>query len=867
MEGIQRELEKLTIDFEGASSMFTRIPELDQRLKSESFGELARARVITLRTADREILERVVAKLGSHDWEVCAVLIYTISAYSNQYKEVGLVRVSTLVEAISRNLMFFYFEKLEDAGGGGVPLAEDKALRSTSKKRRVGRPRHLFAITRDASNPRYYPLGVMGLELLLKSDILRCTTKFGEVAEYDKSKLSFKDLKEYYCICTVEPASIPLKCNLPMICEPRNWVRVTSAEESDLKPNEEESASFCVDGGYLSETRFLTMLRYHFMTSKDVRNFRITRIHDDMLCNLSTLQLVAFQNDEVFLDFMQTHRSRFEELGLLMPTSLCDVDLVRLVNEKRNAALKEGGKLSQYNSIYTQCKQEHYLARWERSRFQLCEMLRGLRYYFPAFVDFRGRIYRTGLISLHERELIRSITCFSWEYKCSPEEKQQCSEVLQTYVGHHIRKWKSNKEAYNAASAYKSCTNQAFDVQSLLTDSNHKLLAARAALWYNRGKDLHLCPISSDASSSAYQFMSYLTCDVLLAEQTNLIASGTGEFRDLYSEFADWLATKVLNSNSRLPGGLSISDLANRKLMKMALMPKVYGKTVYALGDDLQDFFQHKMLSRQESIELAVLIYSFAEERFKRLHIFMRMCKALASLCCDLDRPVFICNEFLSIVQDYRKHEDCHVYVYDYREKQKKRVSLRRSTEQRDSRQSGQAITANLIHSLDAFVAQNGIGMFARAYPKAPLYSIHDCFITSPLHVECLPRFYNQSMLKLGNPIALLNRFVSSNLFDDKQAAFEDRSEPFEFETLLTQIVIPNALGTVEKNRAQKRKDTFINCYTDFMQGYSQYPVEPGVFAPSPKVQSGVIRLRRNSKLSLDCDVFVQSGQGRFSTA
>ena len=41
-------------------------------------------------------------------------------------------------------------------------------------------------------------------------------------------------------------------------------------------------------------------------------------------------------------------------------------------------------------------------ARYEKYVFELAKAYKGYRLYFPAFIDFRGRISRSGMLHFHE---------------------------------------------------------------------------------------------------------------------------------------------------------------------------------------------------------------------------------------------------------------------------------------------------------------------------------------------------------------------------------------------------------------------------------------------------------------------------------
>jgi hypothetical protein len=80
-----------------------------------------------------------------------------------------------------------------------------------------------------------------------------------------------------------------------MLCKPRAWARLESDQSSATVCKENESISFYLDGGYLKSNKFLTLLRYHFLSSKSLINFRITRVSDEVLANVSKLQTVGFK--------------------------------------------------------------------------------------------------------------------------------------------------------------------------------------------------------------------------------------------------------------------------------------------------------------------------------------------------------------------------------------------------------------------------------------------------------------------------------------------------------------------------------------------------------------------------------------------
>ncbi|XXG73045.1 hypothetical protein AAC387_Pa07g2026 [Persea americana] len=79
-------------------------------------------------------------------------------------------------------------------------------------------------------------------------------------------------------------------------------------------------------------------------------------------------------------------------------------------------------------------------------------------------------------------------------------------------------------------------------------------------------------PITQDASTSAYQIMSYFLLDETLAKRTNLIPSSDGKIQDVYSFILEDLKEFM---KAELEGNLSmiVCNLLTRKVVKGLGMP------------------------------------------------------------------------------------------------------------------------------------------------------------------------------------------------------------------------------------------------------------------------------------------------------
>jgi hypothetical protein len=105
-----------------------------------------------------------------------------------------------------------------------------------------------------------------------------------------------------------------------------------------------------------------------------------------------------FQINSQMLHFLKSHQEDLSSLGLLMPPFLASVN-PHLVY----------GKLKEELTSYVDRKKFHFShlvdmmdkriqrARYEQFIIRLASAYEGYKFDLPAFIDLRGRIYRTGI--------------------------------------------------------------------------------------------------------------------------------------------------------------------------------------------------------------------------------------------------------------------------------------------------------------------------------------------------------------------------------------------------------------------------------------------------------------------------------------
>lgn len=85
-------------------------------------------------------------------------------------------------------------------------------------------------------------------------------------------------------------------------------------------------------------------------------------------------------------------------------------------------------------------------ARYEQFLLKLASAYDGYTFDLPAFIDFIGRISRTGIMHFHERDLLRSRAGDSLA-KQSFTEVEYMHEILLASTGFHHHSFQSLEEA------------------------------------------------------------------------------------------------------------------------------------------------------------------------------------------------------------------------------------------------------------------------------------------------------------------------------------------------------------------------------------------------------------------------------------
>ena len=98
-----------------------------------------------------------------------------------------------------------------------------------------------------------------------------------------------------------------------------------------------------------------------------------------------------------------------------MPEFLASVNITAATNLLRDMFLYDDKSNQNLKDTYTGLGKEFLLRiqRYESFILKIASAYAGYEFYLPAFVDFRGRIDRAGVLHFHERDLARSFIVFA----------------------------------------------------------------------------------------------------------------------------------------------------------------------------------------------------------------------------------------------------------------------------------------------------------------------------------------------------------------------------------------------------------------------------------------------------------------------
>lgn len=696
------------------------------------------------RLLDKDDME-LLSEFGQYTIE--ALIVHVLGMVFNNHEYNSFVRVASLVEQLESSVRKQAALLKSSRCKKDFSMATDKVFQV--KKSGKGR--------KSSKLVMMYPFGSGLVQFIQERELITLMSDMSGTAPVKKSKGSYYLPSYLYAVCNFDISLLPIKLNLPMVCKPLDW---TSVNQSDQNPRYLSDLS----GGYLSGPTGEIYDRYRLLSSGDINHFFIYLGGGNNYMNLcdvmNKLQRQAFKINSDWLQFIQEYENQLVEYGLLMPRFLASMNIKDVSILLREFYIKDEviNKLCSFSELlHTLCKNIQR-SRYEKLIIKLATAYDGYNFYLPAFLDFRGRIYRSGVLHFHERDLARSLILFA---DCKPMENSNMYPFYAAAAAFHYKSFLSVEEAiewydnnvwgFGNPFMYAQEAKRPFQFLSNIIGIGNSI---------NKSNVLTSIPITQDASASAYQIMSYFLLDETMAKRTNLIPSSDGKIQDVYSfileELKEFMKAELENNLSMI-----VCNLLTRNLVKGIFMPIIYGKTLMSTVSDLKDHLSH-FITHKECFNVASVCFKFWRTKYQGMECLIRLIRHIGWIASARDYPVFYKVPYFTTVQDYMKMEAINIWVYDKNHKKRRRVTLRVSSSKRDRRKTEISTFVNFIHQRDAYIAMRVVEDML--YRGAPIYTVHDNFITTAQYSDTIPTFYSSVIRNMGPPLSIINKFIYMNV-------------------------------------------------------------------------------------------------------
>jgi len=746
-----------------------------QILLNDSYGNIVRTRIL----------------LQLDEYTLEAASVFTLCNLFHVCSKSTLVRAATFIDSLAHTIQYHYSvsssrkfalgDKIEHEKEELQLITESKKLHQT----KLGTKSKAKKVKPLSKASEFLRIASFVLELLIDRGVVKLVD---DIIEQDKpvvkKKGSYYKESPLYIQCLFDLKMIPTKMLLPMICPPLPWsIKSSSLHKYEGKENKMVSFSD-MNGGYLTYDSSQIMTRYQLLTSRHYDNFNMKLKNMESClryCRIITkLQDTPFKVNKEMLNWIREHRQSLEEKGILMPSFLSNI-LIHVVYERlRKEVSMANSKDLVFSNLATILDKLIQRARYEDFIINLATALEEYTFWFPAFIDFRGRIYRTGILNFHERDLARSLLLFS-----SNKEDQSLgisidsiSDSLElsneTYRSLVCAAYAHYKSPTSITSSYQWLIQHCIrsedhssvtptEIIDLASESKSPFLFIASV---NRFLRQHLrgdlpidsTPISMDASSSAYQILSYFLLDEDLAQRTNLIGGDGDTIQDLYTSLIDPLSA-YLQKGLTPPLGEVVSTRITRKLIKRVYMPLVYGKGLMSSAQDISEAM-YEILKRNELLIVSTSFFRFWFDKYPQIKNLMTLINLGGWFAATLNRPVSYHTQYFQSIQDYMKTESVNVFVFDRNKKKRKKISLSIPSTTRDRGKTQRACFANFIHQKDASIALFIIDNFTHSH----LYTVHDNFIVNPNQTNNINHCYISAIQSLGDPLSQVNHFLFNNI-------------------------------------------------------------------------------------------------------
>lgn len=751
--------------------------------------------------ADSDLLDN----FGHYTLE--ALIVYVLALVFNELEYSALIRVATLVERLESSVR--RQATLMKGRENTVSLSTENENVNLSDKEK-----------KKPKLEKMYPFGVGLMEFMEERKLIGFSANMVDSQPVKKKGVSYYLPKPLYVFCKFDLSLLPIKLNFPMVYPPIDW-------KSTCPPGVKPKNMSDLVGGYLCAPTGDIYDRYNLLSSGDINHFHITFGKTDKsenMCDvMNKLQRQAFQINNSFLHYIKEYENELINYGYLMPEFLSTMRIqdVYILLREIYIKNKEIHKVCSFSELIDFLSKNIQRSRYEQFLIKLADAYNGYKFYLPAFLDFRGRMYRSGILHFHERDLSRSLIIFA-NIDTETRLHEQIYNTLLRALPFHYRSFTTEREALNWMLKNSDNNNIKSNIPNNAQEAKRpfQLISYLTSLgiW-----DIKKClPVTQDASASAYQIMSYFLLDKEMAMRTNLFPSKDGKINDIYSFILEELKEFIPNE---LEKNLStiICDRLTRKLVKGIFMPIIYGKSLISTANDLKEHLSY-FITHKECMTVASVCFKFWKSQYPGMECLIHLIRNIGWIASARESPVFYRVSYFSTVQDYMKMEAINIWVYDRFHKKRRRVTLRVPSSKRDRRKTEISTFVNFIHQKDAYIAMKVVEQM-QELKTAPIYTVHDNYITTAEYCHFLPRIYTNVICDMGPPLSIINEFIYINVIKpiDKEESAGSIMDKFTHKIIPKEKLSTYLRKNIPKNISKRMVATWEKRISSTMHAYESY--------------------------------------------
>lgn len=380
---------------------------------------------------------------------------------------------------------------------------------------------------------------------------------------------------------------------------------------------------------------------------------------------------------------------------------------------------------------------------------------REARFWYPMFLDFRGRMYpRTGFIHPQASDLGRSLLVFADGRAVGTEESVEwlkihganCYGVDKVDFAARVQ-WVADHEREILLCGENPLENRWWTT----ADAPWQFLAWCIEWWKFRQEGLSFVsriPIAMDGSNNGLQLYSMLTRNRSLAVSTNVLPSTSP--KDIYSQVAA-NATLVLRSvatngvgDTSVGASWILRELypegLPRKLVKRPVMTLPYGVTKYSARRYVVDYIRDDCIKRGKKLPDGInhyevlttvgnAVWSVIESGVEPAIRCMDWIRDCAERCALKGKPLtWVSPSGFPVYQVYEKQRWTKINtILGDKIRVRKWMKLMEPTGQIDAKRMAQGAPPNFVHSLDAAIMSRAVALCARE-GISDFAIVHDSF-------------------------------------------------------------------------------------------------------------------------------------------